>query len=104
MTKEHSLNICLTKLKELEYQEQQITTFQRKAHQVIEQAFGSVHAITNIHNNDEILHRARRELDKLERNFLDELIYEKRKLQIQKTELESEYRKLRFEIENHKKG
>ena len=100
MTREKELDVCRRKLREIAEQEAKLATFQRKAQQLEEETYYDIQSIVrNISENNEPLQVTRQKLGNLKNDFLEEITYERRKLNRQRDELEALYRKLQIEDE-----
>ncbi|MBF8807933.1 MAG: hypothetical protein IC227_05770 [Enterococcus lacertideformus] len=100
MTKE-ALEDCRQKLREINEQEEKLSSFQRKAHRLAEETFYEIQSIVKKNaETNEPLQLARQELGKLEAGFLEEITYEKRKLTRQRQDYENLYRKLKLQLDD----
>lgn len=102
MNKEEMLEHCIRQLRELEEQEFQFISYERRAQQMVEEAFFDMQAMMSKYDDYDILPIVRRQLDILESDFLNDLHGEKRQLIRRIEDAEDEYRRLIFQIEEGK--
>lgn len=82
------------KRQQLEMQEDDIRTFQRKGQQIAEEAYLEIrNLLVDISETNEPLNEARMELSRLEEDFMLALSQEKKKLSARQDEVEENYRK-----------
>lgn len=79
--------------RELEEQEDEIKSVQRKGRQVADETYSEIrHLLSNDVNSNELLNAARQELSRLEEDFMLELSHVRRKIINKQEECEQNYR------------
>lgn len=88
------LNTYQQKRRQLEAQEDTIRDYQRKGQQLTEETYSEIrYLISDIAQTAEPLNEARRELSRLEHEFMETLNQEKKKYLTQQEAVEETYRK-----------